>query len=420
MSTCPSPVAPSSPRRIYAFLAAEALSAVGSWAVIVAIWGYAAYEYGAGPADVALFGLMFAGPGVLLGPVSGTVIDRVGPKRTLAVAKASGVVASLALLAADDFRSLALLSAAHGVVSTFTHTALQSMPPRLVDDDRLARTNALVSLTDELAIVAGPVAAGVGIAAFGFRGAFVFDAVTYAVGLFVLPLVRLKPVEHAPGSVEGAAEPRVGWRDALDGWRLVARTGILRRTVACTFAVHVLYGFALLAEPLYVRDVLERPEEVFAALQTVFGVFLVIGGLVATRLGDRLATFGWIAAGVGGSGVAAVVYLGTPYVAVAFAGVAVWGVVTALISGPSRTVLQRSSPVAVHGRVLSTDFVAGSAAELTGIAAAGLLIAAFGVPWAVLAAASVVVVVAVSLDAADRRDRRSASPTEPVALASVD
>jgi predicted MFS family arabinose efflux permease len=288
------------------------------------------------------------------------------------------------------------------------------MPPRLVDDDRLARTNALVSLTDELAIVAGPVAAGVGIAAFGFRGAFVFDAVTYAIGLVALPLVHLRPVEDTDTD-----EPQVGWRDALAGWRLVARTGVLRRTVACTFAVHVLYGFALLAEPLYVRDVLERPEEVFAALQTVFGVFLVFGGLLATRLGDRLATFGWIAAGVGGSGIAAVVYLATPYITVAFVGVAAWGVVTAVISGPSRTVLQRSSPVSVHGRVLSTDYVAGSAAELAGIGAAGLLIAAVGVPWAVSSAGVVVALVALGLDAADRRDRRAAPP-DAVVLAVTD
>src|SRR5690606_32403558 len=143
--------------RVGAFLLAEALSAIGSWATIVAVWGYAAYEYDATAGDVALFGMAFSVPAVVLGPVTGTVIDRMGPKATLAIAKAIGVVASLALLAADDFRTLALLSALHGVASAFSHPALQSMPPRLVGEQHLARTNALVSLTDELAIVLGPV-----------------------------------------------------------------------------------------------------------------------------------------------------------------------------------------------------------------------------------------------------------------------
>ena len=392
---------PASPR-VAGFLVAEALSAIGSWATIVAIWGYAAFEYDASPAEVSLFGIAFSVPGIVLGPVAGAVIDRIGPKATLAIAKVIGIVASLALLGADDFRALAALSALHGVASTFSHPALQSMPPRLVDEEHLARTNALVSLTDELAIVLGPVAAGIGIAAFGFRGAFVFDAATYALGLAVLPLVRLRAVR---GTGPSAEVESTGLRDALDGWRLIARTGVLRRIVTCTFAVHLLYGTALLAEPLYVRDVLERSPSVFAALQTAFGICLVVGGLVAARLGDRLASFGWVALGVGASGITAIVYLGTPFLAVAFLGVGLWGVATAVIAGPSRTLLQRSSPESVHGRVLAADHVAGSAAELAGVAVAGLLVGAWGVPWSISALGLLVAGTALTLQAANQRDQ---------------
>lgn len=403
-------VSPRSPR-VAGFLAAEALSAIGSWATIIAIWGYAAYEYDATPGEVAFFGVAFTLPAVVLGPLTGAVIDRVGPKATLAVAKVIGIVASLALLGADDFRALAVLSALHGVAMAFSLPALQSMPPRLVGEQHLARTNALVSLTDELAIVLGPVAGGVGIAAFGFRGAFVFDALTYALGLVVLPLVRLRP----PARAAGADDAPVRFRDALEGWKLILRSGTLRRTVSCTFIVHLLYGAALLAEPLYVRDVLERPETVFAALQTVFGVCLVTGGLIAARLADRIASFRWVALGVGGSGVAAIVYLGTPFVVVAFAGVAVWGVFTALISGPSRTVLQRSSPEHTHGRVLSADFVAGSSADLLGVAVAGVLVGAVGVPLAIGSLGVAVAVAASLLALADRRAAPEPARGEPLA-----
>ncbi len=403
---------PGSPRspRVAGFLVAEALSAIGSWATIVVIWGYAAYEYDATASDIALFGIAFSLPGVLLGPVTGAVIDRVGPKLTLGVAKVIGVVASLALLAADSFEALAALSALHGIASALSHPALQSMPPRLVDEEHLARTNALVSLTDELAIVLGPAAAGVGIALFGFRGAFVFDAVTYAVGLVVLPLVRLRAVSVEPGD---DATP-VRFRDALEGWRLIVRTGVLRRIVSCTFAVHLLYGAALLAEPLYVRDVLERSESVFAALQTAFGICLVAGGLLAAKVGERFASFGWVALGVGGSGAAAVVYLGTPFVVVAFVGVGLWGVFTAMIAGPSRTLLQRATPQRAHGRVLSADFVAGSGAELLGLAVAGLLVSTFGVQWAIGSLGLGVAGIALVLAASHRADHTH--PTTPADL----
>jgi DHA3 family macrolide efflux protein-like MFS transporter len=409
------PAAAASPfsPRVAGFLTVEALSAVGSWATLVAIWGYAAYEYDATAADVSLFGISFAVPGVLLGPLTGTVIDRLGPKVTLGLAKVIGVAAALALLGADDFRTLAVLSALHGVSMALSMPALQSMPPRLVGEAHLARTNALVSLTDELAIVLGPAAAGVAIGAFGFRGAFVFDAATYALGLAVLPVVRLRAVAVAEGDEAGAP---VRFRDALEGWRLIARSGKLRRTVACASVVHLLYGTALLAEPLYVRDVLGRSEQVFAALQSVFGVWLVAGGLLATRLGERLASFGWVALGVGASGLTAIVYLGTPWVAVAFAGVALWGVATAVISGPSRTVLQRSSPERAHGRVLSADFVAANGALLAGVALAGVLVGAFGVPWSILGMGAAVATVAALLWRADRREGAAAVAAPPAGV----
>jgi MFS transporter, DHA3 family, macrolide efflux protein len=403
--------------RVGAFLLAEALSGVGSWATLVAIWGFAAYEYGATAGEVSLFGLAFTVPGVVLSPLAGAVVDRLGPKVTLAMAKVIGAGASLALLGADDFRSLTIISAFHGVAMAFTYPALGALPPRLVDERHLARTNALVSLADEAALIFGPVVAGVSIALVGFQGAFVFDAFTYAFGLVVLPLVRLRPVPAGEGE-NGDDESPVGGpgarvRELLEGWRLVVRRPVLGRVVACTFSVHLLYGAALLAEPLYVRDTLQRPTEVFAALQTVFGIFLVAGGVLAARAGERIASFRWVALGVGLSGITAIIYLGTPFVLVAFLGVALWGVVTAVISGPSRTVLQRSSPPSAHGRVMAADLLAANAAMLSGVALAGVLVGAFGVPWSITALGLGVAAVATLLAAADRRDTAEASVDPP-------
>lgn len=392
------PTSPLTPR-VASFLAAEAISAMGSFATMVVIWVYAAYEFDATPAEVSLFGVAFSLPGVLLGPITGTVVDRIGPKATLAASKVVGIVASLLLLTAGSFVAMAVLSALHGVASAFAHPAIQSMPPRLVDDRHLARTNALVSLTDELSIVLGPALAGFAIAAFGFRGAFVIDALTYALGLAVLPIVHLRPRAVADGDPD---EP-VRFRDALEGIRIVRHNPVLRRAVSCTVVVFTLYGIALLAEPLYVRDVLHRSETVFASLQTAFGLCLVGGGLLAARIGERMATLRWVAFGVVASGLSAIVYLGTPVVGVAFVGVALWGVSTAAISGPSRTVLQRGAPERVHGRVMAADMFAGNIAMLTGTVLAGPAIGALGVPVTITVFGLVAVVVGAAILTAEAR-----------------
>lgn len=383
--------------RVRAFLGAEAVSGIGTWATLIAIWGYAAYEFDATAGEVSLFGVALTLPSIVLGPVTGTVIDRWGPRATLLGSKVAGVVASLALLLADDFRTLALLSFVHGAVWAFTQPALQSLPPRIVRDEELARTNALVSLTDEFAIVAGPVVGAVAIATVGFRGAFVVDALTYALGVVVLPLVHVRAVES--DDVAGPAR----LRDALEGLRLIRRTPILRRTVMAMSLTHLLYGAAILAEPLYVRDVLERSTTVFAALQSVFGVCLVGSGILVARANERLASFGWVAFGASASGVTAMIYMGTSSIAVAFFGVALWGLCTALLSGPSRTLLQRNTPETVHGRVLATDFIASSTAQLCGIGLAGVLVGNLGVPLALALMGSTVAVAGAVLDRVQRR-----------------
>jgi DHA3 family macrolide efflux protein-like MFS transporter len=365
--------------RVVGFLAAETLSSAGSFATVIAVWGYAAYHFDASPGELSIYGLAFAAPGVLFGPIAGQVVDRVGAKETLALAKVLGVVASLAFLATDTFLAMTVLTAVHGIGATFAQPALQSMPPRLVADDQLATTNALVGMTDESSLIFGPALGGAAIALFGFKGAFVVDAITYAIGLLVLPLVHLRPAER-----QAPSDRSTGVREVFAGWSLIARTPILLRTVTCTAIVFGMYGLAFLAEPLYVRDVLERSPATFAALQVVFGIFLIGGGLVAARLGDRIATFRWVAIGAAGSGIAAILYLGTPWVVVAFGGVAVWGVFTAIISGPSRTVLQRATPEHAHGRVLAADMVAGNGAMFVGTVAAGPLIEAIEVQGAVL------------------------------------
>jgi hypothetical protein len=101
-------------------------------------------------------------------------------------------------------------------------------------------------------------------------------------------------------------------------------------------------------------------------------------------------------------------------VVVAFLGVGLWGVFTAMIAGPSRTLLQRGSPQRAHGRVLSADFVAGSGAELLGVAGAGVLVGAFGVQRSIVALGLVTGAVAVALQVADGRDRARAVAAGPV------
>jgi predicted MFS family arabinose efflux permease len=108
-------------------------------------------------------------------------------------------------------------------------------------------------------------------------------------------------------------------------------------------------------EPLYVRDVLGASEDTFALLQTVFGVGLVLTGLLLAVVGERIARPRYVAIAMIVSGATAALYLGTESMVVAYVGVFLWGVDTAFFFVPARTLLQRYAPARFHGRVLSLN-----------------------------------------------------------------
>jgi hypothetical protein len=68
----------------------------------------------------------------------------------------------------------------------------------------------------------------------------------------------------------------------------------------------------------------------------------------------------------------------------AFAGVMVWGAITAFLAGPSRTLLQRNAPPGAQGRVLAVDQTAEGIGHLVAMPVAAALAAALGVQGAAL------------------------------------
>ena len=136
---------------------------------------------------------------------------------------------------------------------------------------------------------------------------------------------------------------------------------MLRRTVACTFVGPP----ALRRRPAVRADLRRRRAAALArrVRRAPDGVRHLPGGRRACSSARARRAPGLVRAGSASaslcSGLTAIVYLGTPWVVVAFVGVALWGIATTVISGPSRTVLQRSSPQRAHGRVMADRPVGG-------------------------------------------------------------
>ena len=331
-------------------LAGQAINESGNWIAVVAIWGFAAFEFDVGAGDLALLFVVLSVPGALLGPLLGVPIDRLGPRRTLLLANVLGMVDALLLTQADSYTAIIVLALPLGLIEALATASLDAIPPRIVPDDQLVTANALLGGAQDVAIVIGPLAAAAVNDRWGLEGAFLADAATFLVGAVVALRVTIEPVARPDD------EPTTStWRELRDGMSLARRTRGLRWTLTVAGCVYLLWAAFGVLEPLYVRDVLGGSDAMFALLQTVFGVGLVLTGLLLAVVGDRIARPQYVAMAMIVSGMTAALYLGTESDVVAFIGVFLWGVDTAFFFVPTRTLLQRYAPAAFHGRVLSLN-----------------------------------------------------------------
>lgn len=391
-------------RRFALVALGHAVNGIGSWASLVAIWGYAVYKFDVGPTGLGLLAMAWGLPAVVLSPVAGLLIDRLGPRKVAITSDLFDAGVAFAMVFAGGFGPLLALATLHGAGKGFGLPAYGALPGRLVPKHQLFEANAVLSAANDLSIVGGPLVAAGAIAAFGTGAAFVFDGVSYLVGAAVLLPITLRPVDDATGR-KGALH------DIRDGLGIVRRSPGAAALLVLGFSVWLSYGTFGVLEPLYVRDVLDAPVTTFALLQTAFGVGLVGTGLALPLIRRRLQSTEALAVVVAAGGIAAATYAGTAWLGVAFVGVFAWGVCAGLFGAPARTLLMRRTPDGAHGRVLGTWSMLTNTGHLLPALVAGFLAGAVG-PQVVLvwSGGVMVVVAAVTLLTSARRDRQAEEP----------
>lgn len=223
----------------------------------------------------------------------------------------------------------------------------------LVEDDQLPQANAYLATIERIGTLSGFLLGGMMIAHFSIASILWLD--------LGLHLVAWLLVRHMTGQVaEGA---RVGsYREALlEGVHYVARDGRLKWILGCAILANwMITPMNTLLAP-YAKNVLSGNAQTFSALElaTVIGgitMSLLYGKWVVSIRQDKLFR---IAVVLQGLAIAIVAYMSS--VPLAIGGFVLLGMALTLFGIPFATLLQRSTPAHLLGRV-RTAMVAASTA----------------------------------------------------------
>jgi Na+/melibiose symporter-like transporter len=378
--TAPAPARTRSPllRRDFALVwAAGLISDTGDWLLMIALPLFALQATGSalGASTVFLVELV---PMLLVGSFLGVLVDRWDHRRTIVIVALLQGVLLLPLLAAsaDTMGIVYAVAAVEALLGAIINPARQAMVPRLVGPDQLARGNALIAVSDNLARLVGSPVGGLAFALWGLPGVVIADAASYLVTAVLVALARVRPERHEGEEPASRAERRL-LREWWAGLALIGRDGTLRTLAGITALGGVAQGLFLILFLVYVTKDLGAGDTGAGILRGVQAIGGVLGGLVAGALARRLAPRTLIGGGYLVFGALSLLTWNlapvTTVLAV-YAGLFIaMGIPAVATATGEITLVQTTAPASALGRVFAAVTTLDGAAQGVGLLFGGLL-----------------------------------------------
>ncbi|MEA2425282.1 MAG: hypothetical protein QOH13_1692 [Thermoleophilaceae bacterium] len=354
------------------------------WAVWIAMLVYA-YEHG-GATTAGIVAMVQLVPAALFAPFAATLPDRYAPVRVLAAgylaqALAMGATAAALYAGAPPPVAYALAAVAATAVTMTRPTQAALLPALARRPDELTAANVVLGWVDSATVLAGPALAGVLLAVGGpeltflVMGAIVLGSALFAAG-----------IAGPAAAVAHADEPALGTMgEVAAGFHALARHPEPRLLVGLLGAQFIVIGALDVLFVVLALGVLSLGESGAGWLNAAFGAGGVLGIAATAVLVGRPRLVPPLLAGLGVWGLA-FAGIGLDHsAAAAFVLLAVAGTGRSLFDVAGRTLLQRTAPPAVLGRVFGVLEGLSMAALALGSVLASALVAIGGAGFAFIA-----------------------------------
>jgi MFS family permease len=350
---------------------AQAISGVGDWvfppAVFAALVGGRAHA-----SDLALLLLVQIGPGVVVGLVGGPFIDRFSRKWLMVASDVVRAGAVLSLLIGDvpSLVHVYAVSLLLGVGNALFQPALLAAIPNVVPRRQLASANALVGLTQSLAVMIGFPLGGYMVDQLGVGWGFALNAFSFALSAVLIARTGV------PAGIRTATARLV---DGLaEGMRYVRANPVAWRVIVVVAMITLAAGIKSPLEPLFALDTLDAGAAGLGTLGAIWGAGMIVGSLLASWAYRRFGHGVLLAGSVAVVAVAVILASLSP---VLLPVAALWlpaGIANATGTVAYETLLQERTDDAVRGRVMAALEAATQGGLLAGVGVAALTGVVFG------------------------------------------
>jgi len=299
---------------------------------------------------LGLLGACSTLPILVLTLPAGVLADRISKRNILLVTQTLAMVQAF-VLAILTFSGVVqvwhvmLLALFLGVANSLDMPARHAMVVELAGRDDLLNAVSINSSAFNAARIVGPAAAGMLIPVTGMAGCFLINALTFLALIFALVGIRPK---QPSGEARGPMLPQI--RDGLS-WakgQPIARTVLAMIAVSSIFAMS--YGTLL---PVFALDIFHAGPRGYGFLMSSYAVGALASALTLTAFGHRWRPGSLVTRGALFFPVALFCFSVSPVYGLAIGSLFLTGAGMMVFNAVANTMLQKLSPDAMRGRVMS-------------------------------------------------------------------
>jgi MFS family permease len=295
----------------------------------------------------------------LLGPLAGTVADRLDRRRVMVGCElAQAALVAVIALWLPSLPLLLVLVGLRALAGQVFQPASRAAVPAVVADRDLERANAAVGFGTNGGEALGPLAAAALLPALGVRGVLLVDAASFLASAVLLGLL--------PPLARPAPDRRASFlADTRTGLRYLRGQATLRVVALGYFAIVACNGIDDVALVFLATETFGAGATALGLLLGAVGIGLLAGYALVARLRGRVPMAALLLAGFAVSSAGNLLTGLAWAVAAAFGLQAVRGLGIAALDVAATTMVQRIAPASLQGRVFgSLDGAIGVAAAL--------------------------------------------------------
>ncbi|HMO56512.1 MAG TPA: MFS transporter [Roseiflexaceae bacterium] len=361
-------------------------------------------------------------PGVLIGPLAGTLVDRWNRRTIMIVADSSAALAALALVFLFWFGAITvwqiyLVMFIRSLAGAFHFPAMQASTSLMVPDEQLTRVAGMNHMLQGGSSIAAPALAALLIAFLPMPAMMLIDVLTALVAVTTLALVQIpQPVRAATTEATSVV------REMLDGLRYIWEWPGLRAVTIFATVLNLMLTPAFALLPILVTRHFEGGALDLAALQAVEGGGIIAGGVLLSIWGGFRRKILTSLSGLIGLGIGSLAVGLAPagLFPLALIGMMIMGFTMPLTNGPFMAIVQSVVRPSMQGRVFTVIGSMAMGLAPLGLAVAGPIADSFGVQiWYLIGAIAtfVILIIFVTTPAImqieDRRDTGDPVSEEP-------